>query len=118
MQQIDLESHCPACIFAHELVNKLAVIVGRCQLIQDPAQSEEARSKHVSQIHEAAKSACEMLQHHNCQLVRRAQIQIKHANEFAPAVSEASAPERADEPGLPKRSTATHPPDQVRHRTP
>jgi hypothetical protein len=34
------ECHHPICILAHELVNNLSVIVGRCDLITDPRSTK------------------------------------------------------------------------------
>jgi len=61
------------CMFSHELINKLSVIVGHCDLLQDPGQSEEKRAQHLTRIRAAAVSMAETFQHQQCEVAVREQ---------------------------------------------
>ena len=63
------EKHQPACFLAHDLVNKLSVIVGRCDLLIEKAQrQDEELAARLILIREVAKSAARDLTDHQCQL--------------------------------------------------
>ena len=68
------ECHHPVCIFAHDLVNQLAVIVGRCDLLLDPKQSEAERARQLKEIHDTVWSMARKLAEHRCQLALVTQI--------------------------------------------
>jgi hypothetical protein len=54
-------------MLAHELVNNLAVVVGRCDLLSD-GDLPESSTKHVQEIRQTAKSMALKLNHHQCHL--------------------------------------------------
>jgi hypothetical protein len=68
MQTAIRECQQPICILAHDLVNNLSVIVGRCDLMLDPGQLDEQRAKYLSQIRDTAKLMADKLNNHQCQL--------------------------------------------------
>lgn len=80
----------PICLFAHDLVNKLSVIVGHCDLLRE-ARSEDERARHLAQIRNIAKSECEKLHDHQCQLALMTRSvssqQEDVVSEFEPSVS-------------------------------
>jgi hypothetical protein len=63
----------PLCMLAHDLVNKLSVIVGCCDLLTNPERLDPTAEKHVQLIRNTAKSMAERLNHEQCHLVSRAQ---------------------------------------------
>lgn len=62
------QCHHPICMLAHELVNNLSVIVGRCELLSDLDQPDDERTRHLQAIRETAKSMADRLNHHQCHL--------------------------------------------------
>jgi hypothetical protein len=78
MQKASRECHHPICILAHDLVNNLSVIVGRCDLMLDAGQSDEQRAKHLSEIRDTAKLMADKLTHHQCQLASLARSVPPH----------------------------------------
>ena len=65
---MEMKKQCyhPVCLYAHDLVNKLAAIVGRCDLSMEAERSAD-RDNHVKIIREIAKSMCDTLQSQLCQ---------------------------------------------------
>jgi hypothetical protein len=55
--------HEPACMVAHNVISKLAAIVGRCDLLNEKRQSAESR-KHIAAIREIAESTIKELTEH------------------------------------------------------
>ena len=55
--------HEPACMIAHNLISKLAVILGRCDLFNERSQSIES-ARHVAVIREIAESIIQELTEH------------------------------------------------------
>ena len=63
------DKHQPACFLAHVLINKLAVIVGYCDLLIEKVGEQDAEcAKRLRSIHELAKSAAQTLSNHQCEL--------------------------------------------------
>ena len=58
----------PSCILAHELINKLTVIVGHCDLLKENAPEDSHCLERLMQIREVAKSMAEELNSHQCHL--------------------------------------------------
>jgi hypothetical protein len=54
-------------MLAHDLVNNLAVIVGRCDLLSD-GKLPESITKHVQEIRHTAESMALKLNQHQCHL--------------------------------------------------
>jgi hypothetical protein len=57
----------PLCCLAHDLINKMSVIVGFCDLLNEKAQDDES-AKRLALIHDIAESAAKELVRHQCQL--------------------------------------------------
>ena len=57
------EPHEPACLVAHNVISKLAAIVGRCDLLNERKQSIES-AKHIAAIREIAESTIKELTEH------------------------------------------------------
>jgi len=68
MDKPERQCHHPICMLAHELVNNLSVIVGRCDLLGDPDQSDDERTRHLQAIRQTAKSMADRLNQHQCHL--------------------------------------------------
>jgi hypothetical protein len=64
--EIKEQCHHPVCLYAHDLVNKLSAIVGRCDLSLEAERSAD-HDKHVKIIREIAKSMCDTLQSQLCE---------------------------------------------------
>jgi hypothetical protein len=78
--QSNLEKHEPACLLAHDLVNKLSAIIGYCDLLIEKAEENTECAKRLSLIRKFAQSAAKELADHQCQLssvIRSAKAQ-KH----------------------------------------
>jgi nitrogen-specific signal transduction histidine kinase len=73
MEQSARECHRPLCMLAHDLVNKLSVIIGCCDLLNDSDRPDPEDAKHVQRIRDTAKSMAERLSHEQCHLVSVAQ---------------------------------------------
>ncbi len=73
MEKSERECRRPLCMLAHDLVNKLSVIVGCCDLLIDPGQRDPEGAKHIQRIRDTAKSMAERLSHEQCHLVSIAQ---------------------------------------------
>ena len=58
----------PICLLAHDLLNQLSVIVGRCDLAGDSVGETAAAARHLKVIRETAVSMAETLKQHQCQL--------------------------------------------------
>ena len=64
----DLGKYQPSCNLAHGLVNKLAVIVGHCDLLRDEADAGSLREKHLLAIRKIAQQMANDLNQHQCDL--------------------------------------------------
>lgn len=60
-------SYQPLRALAHQLINKLSVIVGLCDLEQQKANSDRELANHLQTIHDIAFTATERLVEHQCQ---------------------------------------------------
>lgn len=69
----------PGCLLAHGLVNKLSVIVGLCDLLEEKASEDSECLKRLNVIRNIAKSMAEELNVHQCHLdeLTRAEITKK-----------------------------------------
>jgi hypothetical protein len=69
MEKIDLGKYEPSCILAHRLTNKLAVIVGHCDLLLSEAPDESSIcSQRLLTISKTAKEIARELNQHQCRL--------------------------------------------------
>jgi len=67
MQTEKPDCYHPVCLFAHDMVNSLTVIIGRCDLAMEAGRSDDERDKNLKQLRDIAKSMCDRLQNHLCQ---------------------------------------------------
>ena len=51
------ERYEPACMVAHNLISKLAAIVGRCDLLNEGTKQSAESAKHIAVIRDIAESA-------------------------------------------------------------
>jgi hypothetical protein len=81
----DLGKYQPSCILAHELVNRLSVIVGYCDLLADEAPEDTKCLKRLNAIRCIAKTMADDLTKHQCQLGILARESLR-APEEMPAI--------------------------------
>lgn len=62
--------HQPACLVAHNLVNKLSAIIGHCDLLSQNAALGTECAHRLSMIHDLAKSAAKELTDHQIQIAQ------------------------------------------------
>jgi len=63
------EAHQPACLLAHNVVNKLTAIVGLCDLLKEKAEQQDAECvDRLTRIQGLAKLAAKELIDHQCNL--------------------------------------------------
>ena len=60
--------HEPACLLAHELVNRLSAIIGYCDLVIEKAEKGTECAKRLRLIQKLAQFAAEELADHQCRL--------------------------------------------------
>jgi hypothetical protein len=58
----------PACMLAHDLINRLAVIVGHCDLLTEDNPADSKCRKRLALIREIAYTAATELGEHQCHL--------------------------------------------------
>ncbi len=58
----------PACMLAHNLINRLAVIVGHCDLLTEDSPTDSKCHKRLALIREIAYTAATELSEHQCNL--------------------------------------------------
>lgn len=58
----------PSCLLAHDLLNKLTVVLGNCELLKEEAPEDSACLKRLLLIRDVAASMAEDLKKHQCQL--------------------------------------------------
>ena len=76
------EPHQPACLLAHNVVNKLSAIIGLCDLLKEKAEEQDAECiNRLTRIHDLAKLAANELIDHQCSL--SAVLQMTKAEESA-----------------------------------
>jgi hypothetical protein len=60
--------HEPSCLLAHDLVNKLSIIIGCCDLLIEEAQPFSQSAARLGLIHDAAECMAMKLNEHQCKL--------------------------------------------------
>lgn len=60
--------HESACMVAHDLISKLAAIVGRCDLLNTKTKQSDGSTKHIAAIRDIAECAIEELRKHQRQV--------------------------------------------------
>ncbi len=68
MDKSDLGTYHPSCFLAHDLLNKLTVVLGNCDLLQEEAPEGSACLKRLLLIRDVASSMAEDLKKHQCHL--------------------------------------------------
>jgi hypothetical protein len=68
MEKIDLGKYQPSCFLAHEHINKLAVIIGRCDLLQEGVEENSQLSSGLTKIRELAQVMADELKQHQCEV--------------------------------------------------
>lgn len=67
MQKSESTTYIPGCMLAHDLINRLAVIVGYCDLLVDEDESTDAKQhKRLTAMRDIAVSTVEELRTHRC----------------------------------------------------
>jgi hypothetical protein len=60
------------CLLSHALLNKVSVVIGHCELLQEPDQSPDQIAAHLAEIQIAAKAMAESLRQCQCFLAQTA----------------------------------------------
>ncbi len=68
MESAKRDSYQPACMMSHEFLNKLSVIIGTCDLLQETADSDSPCVRRLITIREIAQHMANQLKQHQCQL--------------------------------------------------
>lgn len=68
MEQPEWKNYQPVCMLAHDLVNKLSVIVGLCQLVSAEAEPGTECATRLAAIQDTAKSLAQEVVKRQCQL--------------------------------------------------
>jgi len=66
MAKLTGEHYEPTCLLAHNLINKLAIIVGRCDLLRAKTPEESECYERLLSIQDLAKSMAEEITNHQC----------------------------------------------------
>jgi hypothetical protein len=79
----------PACMMSHEVVNKLSIIIGNCDLVIEKAPADSDCIKRLSLIGETARGIAKIMQDHQCELsdVLRPRHDIETTNPTQPLES-------------------------------
>jgi len=62
------ERYQPSCLLAHDLVNRLSVIIGHCDLLEEETEEDSGCAKRLRLIKEIARSIAKELNQHQCAL--------------------------------------------------
>lgn len=68
MKKVEVEKHQPSCLFAHELINKLAAIVGHSDLLKERLTGDAESLLRLDRIREIAAFTAQALAKHQCVL--------------------------------------------------
>jgi hypothetical protein len=68
VEKVDLGKYQPNCVLAHDLVNKLSVIVGCCDLLKEEVPENATCEVRLRTIRRIAQEMAEYLKLHQCQL--------------------------------------------------
>ncbi len=58
----------PVCMLAHEMINRLSVIIGNCDLVGTKIPADSECSKRLAAIRESARIMAAELNRHQCEL--------------------------------------------------
>ena len=70
MEQSDWKSYQPVCMLAHDMLNKLSVIVGLCELVSAEAEPGTECAARLATIQDTAKSLAQEVIKSECQMSR------------------------------------------------
>jgi len=70
----------PTCIMAHDLLNKLTVIIGGCDLLEEKASDSEC-VRLILAIRDSAKAMADELKQHQCDLDIATQFRVINETE-------------------------------------
>jgi hypothetical protein len=90
MQVPKPECNHPICLLAHDLVNKLSTIIGRCDLLLERGRLQGEDARDLTQIHDTAKSICARFQQPECPPITGTRI-FRDSTEFAEVAQRAPA---------------------------
>lgn len=68
MEKAKLEKYQPSCMLAHDFINKLSVIIGRCELLNEMVEENSECSKRLLMVRDIANSMVEELRQRQCHL--------------------------------------------------
>jgi hypothetical protein len=68
VEQSDWKNYQPVCRLAHDMLNKLSVIVGLCDLVSAEAEPGTECAARLAAIHDTAKSLAQEVVKRECQL--------------------------------------------------
>lgn len=70
--------HQPTCLLSHYFINKLTVIIGNCQLLEEKAENSDGFisecKRRLTVVQEIAKGMTDELKDHNCRLDAMAKV--------------------------------------------
>jgi len=70
LEQSDWKSYQPVCMLAHDMLNKLSVIVGLCELVSAEAEPGTECAARLATIQDTAKSLAQEVIKSECQMSR------------------------------------------------
>lgn len=79
MEVIAQDKHTPLCVVSHNLINKLTVIIGSCQLLQEKTEQMGVGgefSRRISIIESIAQGLADELKQHQCRLDTMARVAL------------------------------------------
>ena len=77
VEDVDLGKYQPSCMLAHELINKMAVIIGYCDLMDDQAPTDSNYRKRLGIIRGLANNMVVELRRHQCNIRKIAEEATK-----------------------------------------
>ena len=61
-------SYQPLCLLSHDVINKVSVIIGNCDLLTKEAVDGSEEARRLLLIRDVAKSIAEQLNQHHCEI--------------------------------------------------
>jgi hypothetical protein len=68
MESAKRENYQPDCVMFHDFINKLSVIIGSCDVVQEREDCSPECARRIITIRDAAQQMAEELKRHQCQL--------------------------------------------------
>ena len=76
-------SYQPLCLLSHDLINKVSVIVGHCDLLSKEVREGSEQARRLLSIREVAKSIAQQINQHQCEIEVRNRTAAAHDQEVA-----------------------------------